>query len=388
MQNLVDKVVEVFNTQFGKEALVVSAPGRINIIGEHTDYNMGFVFPAAISESIYFAMGPSNSLTECTCISIDENESFTFDLNDIEAIPSPTWKNYVLGVVAELQNAGKTVQGFNLAFSGNIPVGSGMSSSAALECGLCFGLNELYNLGLSRKEVALISQAAEHNYAGVKCGIMDQFSSLMGKEDQAFILDCRNLELTYVRVNLQNYSLVLCNSNVSHSLVTSAYNERRQQCEEGVALVKTKYPNVQSLRDINNMDMLNEFEPVLNDTVYKRCKFIIEENQRVLDMGTAFEKNDLQTIGNLLNKAHYGLRYEFEITCEQTDFLADQFLDNKFTLGARQMGGGFGGCIIAVVETEKLNDVIKEVSSAYAMKYKEATFLPIEISNGCQLVNN
>uniref|UniRef100_UPI00404980A9 galactokinase n=1 Tax=Fulvivirga sp. TaxID=1931237 RepID=UPI00404980A9 len=233
---------------------------------------------------------------------------------------------------------------------------------------------------------ALISQAAEHNYAGVKCGIMDQFSSLMGKEDQAFILDCRNLELTYVKVDLQNYSLVLCNSNVSHSLVTSAYNKRRQQCEEGVALVKTKYPDVNSLRDVD-IDMLNEFRSVLNDTVYKRCKFIVEENQRVLDMGKAFEKTDLESIGRLLNEAHYGLRYEFEITCEQTDFLADQFLDNKDVLGARQMGGGFGGCIIALVETEKLNDVIKEVSSAYAMKYKEATFLPIEISNGCQLIN-
>lgn len=387
MQNLVDKVVEVFNTQFGKEELVVSAPGRINIIGEHTDYNMGFVFPAAIGESIYFALGPSNSPTKCTCLSIDENESFSFDVNEIEPIRLPTWKNYVLGVVAELQNSGKLIQGFNLVFSGNIPIGSGMSSSAALECGLCFGLNELYNLGLSRKEMALISQAAEHNYAGVKCGIMDQFSSLMGKEDQAFILDCRNLELTYVKVNLQNYSLVLCNSNVSHSLVTSAYNERRQQCEEGVALVKTKYPDVNSLRDVD-IDMLNEFRSVLNDTVYKRCKFIVEENQRVLDMGKAFEKTDLEGIGRLLNEAHYGLRYKFEITCEQTDFLADQFLDNKDVLGARQMGGGFGGCIIALVETEKLNDVIKEVSSAYAMKYKEATFLPIEISNGCQLINN
>jgi len=340
--NWKEKVEQEYIRKFEGQPILVKAPGRINLIGEHTDYNLGFVFPAAVAQSIYFAIGVSDK-PHCTAISLDQKERFNFRLEEVRPLNERSWKNYILGVVGEMQKAGNEVGNFNVVFAGDIPIGSGMSSSAALECGLGFGLNELFDLGISRVELAHIGQAAEHNFVGVKCGIMDQFASLMGKKDQAFILDCRSLDYEYFPLALDRYELLLINSNVQHSLADSEYNVRRQQCEEGVGIINKKYPKVLSLRDVKS-HVLEEHKRLLDPVVYSRCRYILEENSRVKAMGEALKKSDFIAVGNILKDGQIGMKEDYEITCPEIDFLADFANDHPAVLGARMMGGGFGGC--------------------------------------------
>ncbi|MEM9338558.1 MAG: galactokinase family protein, partial [Bacteroidota bacterium] len=255
-KHLIDQVVEKMKSISSVEPLVVRAPGRINLIGEHTDYNNGFVLPAAVDLSIYFAITKSGS-NKCNVYSLDLDESFDFEI-DKELVPqSVTWANYIIGVISELKKLDASLEGFNLVFGGDVPQGSGMSSSAALECGLCLGMNELFDLGLDREQMAKVSQAAEHNYVGVKCGIMDQFASLMGKENEVILLDCKSLDYSLKSLNLNENKLLLLNSNVKHSHTSSGYNERREQTEEGVAIVAKHHPEVESMREVT-MEMLEE----------------------------------------------------------------------------------------------------------------------------------
>ncbi|REE01154.1 galactokinase [Marinoscillum furvescens] len=386
-EELIKAVTSAYEANFGGQPLLVRAPGRINLIGEHTDYNNGFVLPAAVAHATYFAIGKSEDAGTCKFISLDMDQQYEVALADIKPLEQGAWQNYVMGVVSELQKRDKTVEGFNLVFSGDVPRGSGMSSSAALECGVCFGLNELFGFGLERVAMAQISQKAEHNYAGVMCGIMDQFASLMGKQDEALLLDCESLEFRHFPIVLEDYTLVLCNSNVSHSLASSEYNVRRQQCEEGVSIINEKLARVDSLRDVT-LEQLDACKEEMSEVVFRRCKYILEENKRVETMTKAMENGDLEAIGGILKRAQQGMRDEYEISCPEIDFMADFANSREDVLGARMMGGGFGGCTINLVKAESEEAFIADLNAAYQQKFdKSITPISVKISDGVQLIN-
>lgn len=385
---LIEEVKSCFTTSFGKPEVMVKSPGRINVIGEHTDYNMGFVLPAAVGQGIYFALGKSQDPDECSIISIDMDERFDFNLSTLKSQSQGQWQNYLLGVVAEIQKSGRKVDGFNLVFAGDVPRGSGMSSSAALECGTCFGLNELFGLDISKVEMVQMSQKAEHNYAGVMCGIMDQFASMMGKENQVLLLDCKTLEYEHFPMVLDNYTLMLCNSNVSHSLAHSQYNVRRKQCEEGVKVLNDQFGGIESLRDAS-MDQLEACEESMSEVVFKRCKYVIEENERLHGVIASLKRGDLKSVGDLLKKAQYAMETEYEITCPEIDFMANFANTREDVLGARMMGGGFGGCTLNLIKKEHEDQFVKELNAAYKAKFnKEITPIAIEISDGVSLIPN
>jgi len=386
MSDTVQIVRNRFTDNYSERPILVRAPGRINLIGEHTDYNDGFVFPAAIGKEIVFAIGKSGHPNKCSILSIDLNERFDFRLDELNPVQPNGWQNYILGVAAGIINSNRELEGFNLVFSGNIPQGSGMSSSAALECGTCYGLNELFQLDIPKLEMVKISQLAEHSYAGVKCGIMDQFASMMGSKSQAFKLDCRDLSYEHFPVNLDNHSLVLINSNVAHDLATSAYNVRREQCEEGVDILKLVYPQIDALRDAT-MEQLISVREKMSDVVFKRCKYIIEENQRVIDFSIALKSQDLAEAGDILRQAQIGMRDEYEITCPEIDLMADFANAKDYVLGARMMGGGFGGCTLNLMFKGREQEFINELNSVYFNRFKkEITTISIEIVDGVSLI--
>ena len=385
-KEIVNKVNTTFVDRFESTPLLVKAPGRINLIGEHTDYNNGFVLPAAVDQSIYLAVNTSAS-DQCTLVSLDMRETFTFSLDDFEPSKNTSWANYIMGVVAEIQKAGLSIQGFQMVFSGDVPQGSGMSSSAALECGTCFALNELFDLGISKVDMVKMSQKAEHNYAGVMCGIMDQFASMMGSEDHALKLDCESLEFDHFPIELSEHIIVLCNSNVSHNLADSEYNIRRKQCEEGVAILQTSYPTISSLRDVT-MEQLNAHQQELPEVVYTRCKYVIEENERVVRMTQALSDADFTSVGEILKRAQEGMREEYEISCPEIDFMTEFANSRQDVLGARMMGGGFGGCTINLVNRGSEDQFITELNSAYKQKFnKEITPIKVTIADGVKCID-
>ncbi|WP_258103308.1 galactokinase [Marinoscillum sp. MHG1-6] len=379
---IVEAVKEAFQEHFGQEPVLFNSPGRINLIGEHTDYNAGFVLPASVGQGIYFAVSPSGSDTGCSLVSLDFDERYDFDLSELKPLSQNSWQNYILGVVAEIQKAGKRVQGFNMVFSGDVPRGSGMSSSAALECGTCYALNTIFSLGFERVDMVKMSQLAEHNYAGVKCGIMDQFASMMGKADQVLLLDCQSLDYQYYPLQLEDYSLLLCNSNVSHNLASSEYNVRREQCESGVAVLQTKYPEIAFLRDAS-LEQLEEVKGDMDEVVYRRCKYVIEENERVISFTQALSNGDLTGAGNLLKVAQEGMRYEYEVTCPEIDFMADFANSRTDVLGARMMGGGFGGCTLNLIKKGSEDQFVEELSEAYQQKFNmQMTPIQVQLEDG------
>lgn len=387
-QKILNNITSAFESHFTGEPILVRAPGRINLIGEHTDYNNGFVLPAAVNQAIYIAIGRSNHPNKCHLESLDMDDQFEFALDDFQPIKPNTWQNYIMGVVAEIQKTGKSLSGFNMVFAGDVPQGSGMSSSAALECGTCFALNELFDIGLEKVEMVKMSQQAEHNFAGVMCGIMDQFASMMGVKDQALLVDCQSLEYKHFPIELADYSLILCNSNVSHSLADSEYNVRRQQCEEGVAIISRHYPNVESLRDIS-LDQLAAHQSELSDVVYRRCEYVIKENDRVMAMTTAMEKSDFKTLGEILTAAQAGMKDRFEISCAEIDFMADYANNSEEVLGARMMGGGFGGCTINLVNKGSEERFVADLSAAYKQQFdKDLTPILVRIADGVSRINS
>jgi len=351
-----------FTELFDKKPIVVKSPGRINLIGEHTDYNEGFVLPAAIDKEIVIAI-QKNGSQECRLFSHDFHESLTFDLDDFERM-NGGWGNYVMGVVAQLQKAGYELEGFDLVFGGDVPVGAGLSSSAALENGVCLALSELFGLGLERLAMLKYAQKAEHEFAGVQCGIMDQFASMMGKDNHAIRLDCRSLEFNYFPIELGNYQIILCDTQVKHSLADSAYNDRRRECHEGVEAIQKYHPSVQSLRDVT-VDMLDEVKADVSEVVYTRCKYVIEENERLLKGCELLEQGDIKGFGQQMYGSHDGLSKMYEVSCKELDFLADFAKSKETVAGARMMGGGFGGCTINLVEKAHKATFEKEVAAAY-----------------------
>lgn len=350
-----------------KEQILIESPGRINLIGEHTDYNNGFVLPAAIDKRIRLSFQKSIAPNHCKVTALDKQDQFEFDLTTIQPIDGG-WQNYVLGVVAALQKLTDKIQGFECTFGGNIPIGAGMSSSAALGCGIAMGLNELFALGLERSTLILAAQKAEHNFVGTLCGIMDQFASMMGKKNSAILLDCKTLDYHYFPLDLGNYSLLFLNSNVTHNLADTAYNTRRKECETGVQIIQKTHSEVLSLRDVT-MEMLEAHKTAMPPIVFKRCAYVIEENQRVLDATKALEQKDFQRLGVLLYQSHNGLQYEYEVSCPELDYLVALTKEKPFVLGARMMGGGFGGCTINLIAQEQIEDFTAEAAKAYNTKF-------------------
>ena len=347
--------------------LIVNSPGRINIIGEHTDYNNGFVLPTAIDKKIQFKFRKNGSSSTCNVYSKNFDTSFSFELNRI-AKSDQQWENYILGVIYEIQQLSNKLAGFDCVLDSDIPVGSGISSSAALECGLAFGLNEMFNLNLSKQTIVELSQRAEHNYVGTKCGIMDQFASVMSKKGHVILLDCQSLNFEFVPIKIEPYKLLLLNTNVFHDLASGEYNTRREQCEKGVEIIKQKYTEVNSLRDVS-LAMLNEFKSELSEVIYNRCSYVIEEQQRVLNSVEALKNNNLNELGKYMYETHDGLQNMYEVSCSELDFLVD--FSKKYTevIGARMMGGGFGGCTINLIHSDAIENFEAEVSEAYYNKF-------------------
>lgn len=366
--------------------LIIDSPGRINIIGEHTDYNNGFVLPTAIDKKIRFKFRKNNSLNICNVHSANFNTSFSFDLKAVKP-STQQWENYILGVIHEIQILSNNLSGFDCVLDSDIPVGSGISSSAALECGVAFGLNELFNLGLSKLTIVEIGQRAEHNYVGTKCGIMDQFASVMSKEGHVILLDCQSLDFEYVPIKIEPYKIVLLNTNVSHNLASGEYNIRRKQCEDGVRIIKKKYPKVNSLRDVSP-EMLAEFKMDLEAVVYNRCSYVVHEKVRVLETVEALKNNKLDLVGQNMYKTHEGLSKLYEVSCPELDFLVDYSKNFKEVIGARVMGGGFGGCTINIVHEDFMEQFINEASKVYFEKFNiKLTAFEAMPSGGTSIVN-
>jgi galactokinase len=350
----------------GATGTVYASPGRINLIGEHTDYNGGFVFPGAVDKGIIAEIKP-NGTNKVRAYSIDLKDKIEFGLNE-EDKPRTSWAKYIFGVCREMIKRGVDVQGFDTAFAGDVPLGAGMSSSAALESTYAYALNELFGDNkINKFELAKAGQATEHNYVGVNCGIMDQFASIFGKAGSLIRLDCRSLEYQYFPFNPTGYRLVLIDSVVKHELASSAYNKRRQSCENVVATLQKKHPHVQFLRDAN-LSMLEEVKDEVSAEDYMRAEYVIEEIQRVLDVCDALEIADYETVGRKMYETHHGMSKLYEVSCEELDFLNDLAKECGVT-GSRVMGGGFGGCTINLVKDELYDGFITKAREAFTAKF-------------------
>jgi len=379
----VDKLNNFFQSVFGQIPLLVKSPGRINLIGEHTDYNDGFVLPAAIDKAIYVAVSKRED-NKIHLHALEYNEECIVDLENLRSTEKK-WSAYILGVVEQLQKRNYPVTGFNIVVDGDVPVGAGMSSSAAVECATAFALNELFDFGISKFDMVKIAQKAEHEFVGLQCGIMDMFASMFGKKDHVIRLDCRSLEYDYVPLHFDGIKIVLLDTNIKHSLASSEYNTRRQQCEAGVRMIQKYHPEVKTLRDAT-IEMLDKYvnaDPV----VYKRCKFIVEENARLLSACDDLKHNNIHAFGQKMFDTHYGLSKEYEVSCEELDLLVEFVKDNASVFGARMMGGGFGGCTINLVKEDAIEELIFKTSNQYKQKTgKNLNAYVATIENGTRLI--
>lgn len=364
MDNREKQIYDLFIEKFETKPIFIKSPGRVNLIGEHTDYNDGFVLPAAIDKKIFLAMAPNNE-NKIRLIAADMNHaeyetanSQTYEKSDLG------WPNYILGVVDQLQKSGFTVGGFDCTFGGDIPIGAGLSSSAALEGGVVSGLAELFDIEISRMEMAKLGQRAENQFVGVQCGIMDQFANLHGKAGSVIRLDCRSLEYTHYPFEKDDIAILLCDTNVRRELATSEYNIRRKQCEEGVEVLQKFDPSVKSLRDVTE-ELLEKHRDELDPVVYNRCRYVVEENQRVLDACEYLLEGDIQSFGEKMVESHAGLRDLYEVSCRELDVLVEATVGIDEVLGSRMMGGGFGGCTINLVQEKAVDRVIQRIKNHY-----------------------
>jgi len=362
----IENIKNAFKMHYNQVPIVVKSPGRINIIGEHTDYNEGFVMPAAINKAIYVAVAKRDD-DEIHLFSEGYQKSHQTVYHDLKRAEKG-WTNYILGVADQLQKFGHQIGGFNLYIDGDVPLGAGLSSSAAVECATGYALAKLFSLTISKADLAKIAQKAEHVFAGVNCGIMDQFASVFGKKDHAVLLDCRSMQYDYIPLAMEGYKLLLLNTNVKHSLADSAYNTRRSQCEAGVALVKQHVKDVVSLRDVT-LEMLESYVKPVDPVVYEKCKFVVEENLRVAKAVSQLKEGNLAGLGQTMFEAHEGLSKAYEVSCKELDFLVDAVKETPSVLGARMMGGGFGGCTINIVKDEAIEDLIQKLSASYEQEF-------------------
>ena len=365
MNTIAKSVLKSFSQIFPSQPLLFFSPGRINLIGEHVDYNDGFVMPAAIDKGVYYAIA-ENQTDAIHFYATDFDEHFSVSINAVKS--DDDWRNYVLSVVNEFLKLGKSIRGFDCVFGGDIPRGSGMSSSAAVEGGLAFAINEMYQIELNRVELALLCQRAEHGFPNVKCGIMDQFANMNGKKDHVILLDCRSMEYQYFPLLLAGYKIVLLNSKVHHSLASGEYNIRRQRCEEGLGIIKKHLP-VQSFRDIDNVEVLDIAKDEMSAKVYNCCRFVVEEIARTQKAAQLLQGNDIPAFGKLMFETHEGLSKLYEVSCVELDFLVEQARKFPAVIGSRLMGGGFGGCTINIVAEDGIANFIEDASREYQQRF-------------------
>ena len=376
-------IEEKFKSLFGNDYMVYTSPGRVNLIGEHTDYNGGFVFPGAIDKGIYAAINP-NGTDKVRAYSVDYEGQVEFGMNEEDA-PQESWARYIFGVCREMKKRGFEPKGFDTVFVGDVPLGAGMSSSAALESTFSNALNDIFNLNIDRFELARIGQSTEHNYCGVKCGIMDQFASVFGKKGHLMRLNCATMEFEYFPFNPEGYKVVLLDTVVKHELASSAYNKRRESCENACAHIKARHPEVNYLSDAT-MTMLDEVKSEISEEDYMRAVYVIGEKQRVLDVCAALEKGDYATVGDRMFGTHYGMSKEYEVSCEELDFLNDVAKQCGVT-GSRVMGGGFGGCTINLVKEDLYDNFIATAKKEYLAKYnREPKVYDVVISDGARRI--
>ncbi|WP_028120778.1 galactokinase [Epilithonimonas tenax] len=382
-EKLINRTKEAFQSKYNAEPKhFFLAPGRINMMGEHVDYSDGFVLPAAIDKHICFAVKKVDDSEICTFFAKDFDDSFSFNVTQKQTPVSQTWVNYLLGVFNAIQERGKKIGGLEIAFSSTIPMGSGLSSSAALECGFAYILNHIFDLDLTKKELALIGQKSEHTFVGVKCGIMDQFASVFGKERQVILLDCNSLEHQYFEAHIDGCSLLLFDSCVKHTHLTSGYNDRRNDVDNGKKVLWEKFPDIEKFRDFS-FSMLDEVRAEMGETSYKRCLYLLKEINRVEKAAKALSEGDVQYLGQLMIETHSGLSTEFEVSCDELDFMVEETLKENGVLGARIMGGGFGGCSINLIKDENVNDVIENITAKYKADFAiEMKVYRVKISDG------
>ena len=375
------KIHEKFKALYGEGGRVFASAGRINLIGEHTDYNGGYVFPGAIDKGL-MAEIKLNGTDKVRAYSIDYNEAAEFGLREEDA-PKQAWARYIFGVCRETIKRGGKVEGFDTVFAGDVPLGAGLSSSAALESTFAFALNELFHNGIDKFELAKIGQSTEHNYCGVKCGIMDQFASIFGKEGSLIRLNCKTLEHKYFPFNPKGYKLVLVDSCVKHELASSAYNKRRESCENAAAHIRKNHPDVEFLSDAKRV-WLEEVRAEIPEEDFLRAEYVIGEVQRVLDVCDALERGDYETVGEMMYQTHFGLSRLYEVSCEELDFL-NKLARKMDVTGSRVMGGGFGGCTINLVKDELYKPFLDAVNKEFTAKFGHAPKIyDVVVSDGAR----
>ena len=380
---MTDEIRSLFYEKFATKGVLYSAPGRVNLIGEHTDYNNGFVLPGAINKTIVLEITP-NYNEHYHVVSVDLSQEVIFEADDKKSEQS--WANYIIGVVMEMKKRGYTVPGFNCVFGGNIPRGGGMSSSAALESAFAFAINDMNHFNIPKTELAKIGQMAEHNYAGVRCGIMDQFASLHGEKEKLIRLDCRSLDYELIPFHPTGYKLLLIDTRVKHALASSEYNVRRNQCEEGVHVIQKKHPEVESLRDVTEV-MLQESKENLPSLAYQRCLYVIQENARLMRACDALKQNNFLAFGKEMFGSHDGLSKQYEVSCDRLDFLVDFARTYPGVAGARMMGGGFGGCTINLVSDKVYQTFMQKVATDFEMQFgKKPFYYEVAIENGARKI--
>ncbi len=381
-----NEIQNKFKELFSENPLIVRSPGRINLIGEHTDYNDGFVFPAAIDKEICFAVAV-NDMGKFRFYAYDLNEHFELEVDKL-AKTETSWANYLLGVLAQYKKVGYQIKGIDCVFGGDIPMGAGLSSSAAIENGFAFALKEIYGFDVSKMDMVKMAQKAEHEYAGVMCGIMDQFASMNGKENNALKLDCRSLDFEYANINLTDYVIVLCDTKVKHELASSEYNTRRKECEAGVKILQKYNESITALRDVS-IEFLQKHKKEFDPVVYKRCEYVVKENKRVEKAFAALKQNDMKSFGELMYQSHEGLRDDYEVSCKELDILFTLARKSSYVIGARMMGGGFGGCTINLVKKKNIEAFSEIIKTGYVQTTGvEPEIHMVKIVDGTGLFSN